>query len=96
MTGPSDPKVSVIVLNYNGKHLLEECLEALFTQTLTDFEIIVVDNGSTDDSVLFLEERYSARVRLIRNRENLGFAEGNNTGIAAARGDYIAAQFIWR
>jgi len=90
MTGPADPTVSVIVLNHNGRHLLEECLESLFSQTCPGFEIIVVDNGSTDNSVQFLEERYHARIRLIRNSANLGFAEGNNIGIAAAEGAYIA------
>jgi len=90
MTRTSDPKVSVIVLNYNGRHLLEECLESLLSQTYPAFEIIVVDNGSTDDSLPFLEERYHARITLIKNSTNLGFAEGNNIGIAAAKGEYIA------
>jgi GT2 family glycosyltransferase len=90
MTSTDKPKASVIILNYNGRHLLEECLESLFTQVFQDFEIIVVDNGSTDGSAAFLEERCGRRIRLIRNRENLGFAEGNNIGIAAAEGEYIA------
>ena len=90
MTSPAVPLISVIVLNYNGRHLLEECLESLFTQTCTAFEIIIVDNGSTDDSVPFLEERYHPRIRLIKNSANLGFAEGNNIGITAAKGAYIA------
>ncbi|NJD56812.1 MAG: glycosyltransferase family 2 protein [Nitrospirae bacterium] len=90
MTCPSDLTVSVIVLNYNGKHLLEECMESLFSQSCPPLEIIVVDNGSTDGSVPYLEERYGTRIRLIRNSANLGFAEGNNIGIAAAAGSHIA------
>jgi len=90
MTIPAASSVSVIVLNHNGRHLLEECLESLFSQTCPAAEIILVDNGSTDDSVPFLEERYQSRIRLMKNRANCGFAEGNNIGIAAAEGAYIA------
>ena len=90
MSGPPFPKVSIIVLNYNGRHLLEECLESLLRQTYQQYEIILVDNGSTDDSVPFLENRYHSRIRLIKNSVNLGFAEGNNIGIAASEGAYIA------
>ena len=86
----SSPKVSVIILNYNGKHLLEECLESLFSQTYQEREIIVVDNGSTDGSPDLLEQRYQSRITLIKERENLGFAEGNNVGIASSSGEYIA------
>lgn len=53
---PSDPAVSIIVLNYNGKEFLGECLESLAAQTMADFELIVVDNGSTDGSVEYLRE----------------------------------------
>jgi len=90
MTCPADLTVSVVVLNYNGRHLLEECMESLLVQSCPPFEIIVVDNGSTDGSISFLAERYHDRVRIIRNSTNLGFAEGNNIGIAAATGAYIA------
>jgi len=90
MTSTSDPKVSVIVLNYNGRHLLEECLESRLSRTYPAFEIIVVDNGSADDSLPFLEGRHHARITLIKNSKNLGFAEGDNVGIAVAKGEYIA------
>ena len=81
-------KASIIVLNWNGKRYLEECLHALFTQTYSPYEIILVDNGSHDGSVDFVAERFPA-VRIIENGENLGFAAGNNVAIRVARGDYI-------
>lgn len=83
-------RVSVIVLNYNGKHLLEECIDSILGQTYKEIEIIVVDNGSTDGSADLLNQKYKDRIRLILNETNLGFAEGNNVGIAAASGKYIA------
>lgn len=90
MTSIPHPAISVIVLNYNGRHLIGECLEALFLQNCRDFEIIVVDNGSTDGSIGFLEDTFGDRIRLIKNPQNLGFAEGNNIGIAHAAGAFVA------
>ncbi|MBI5115856.1 glycosyltransferase family 2 protein [Candidatus Poribacteria bacterium] len=82
--------VSVIICNWNGKHLLEECLNSLKAQTLRDFEVIVVDNGSIDGSNALLEEQYADFVRLIKLDKNYGFAGGNNRGIEQAKGKYIA------
>ncbi|MCS7260853.1 MAG: glycosyltransferase [Anaerolineae bacterium] len=83
------PTVSIVIINWNGQEHLARCLASLEAQTYRDFEIIVVDNGSTDGSVGFIRERYPA-VRLIRNERNMGFARANNQGIAMARGRYIA------
>ncbi|MEO5657029.1 MAG: glycosyltransferase family 2 protein, partial [Nitrospiria bacterium] len=83
------PFVSVIVLNWNGEALLAECLDSLTAQTYPRVEILVVDNGSADGSVRLVRERYGDTVRLIETGANLGFAGGNNVGIAAARGEYI-------
>lgn len=83
------PLASVIVLNWNGEALLAECLDSLTLQTYPRVEILVVDNGSTDGSVRLVRERYGDKVRLIETGTNLGFAGGNNVGIAAARGEYI-------
>src|SRR6056297_3449961 len=80
--------VSVLILNWNGKALLEDCLDSLSGQTFTDFEIVLVDNGSTDDSVRFVEENYPW-VNLIQLPENRGFAHGNNLGLHECRGEYI-------
>jgi GT2 family glycosyltransferase len=80
--------ISVVVLNFNGKRYLEDCLSALAAQTCMDFEVIVVDNGSSDGSVEYLKTR-RPWVRVIENERNLGFAEGTNAGIRQAKGEYI-------
>jgi len=81
-------KASIIVVNWNGRRYLEECLSALLAQTYSSYEIILVDNGSSDGSVEFVAERFR-QVRIIENGENLGFAAGNNVAIRVAQGDYI-------
>lgn len=85
----TDPLASVIVVNWNGRAHLERCLEALARQTVSSFEIVVVDNGSTDGSAEMVGDSYP-QVRLIRNRSNLGFAAANNQGIRAAGAPFVA------
>ncbi|MDX1520292.1 MAG: glycosyltransferase family 2 protein [Anaerolineae bacterium] len=82
--------VSVVVTNWNGKIWLDDCLRALQQQTYRDFEIIFVDDGSTDGSADWVAEHFPT-VRLIRQQPHLGFAGANNLGIKAASGKYIAA-----
>ena len=77
------PKVTIIILNWNGKEDTIECLESLKHITYPNYEILLVDNGSTDGSVECLRERYPG-MEIIENGENLGFGEGNNVGA-----DYI-------
>jgi len=87
---PADPPFfSVVILNWNGRHLLGECLESISSQTFRDFETIVVDNGSADGSVAWLKERWGDSVSTVALFSNLGFAGGNNAGIRAARGKNI-------
>lgn len=87
-------EISVIIVNWNRRELLRACLESLAAQSRSDFETILVDNGSTDGSVEMAEREFGPRpelgLRLIVNRENRGFCAANNQGIAAARGRYIA------
>lgn len=89
----SSPTASVIVLNHNGSQFLEGCLSSLAGQTFADFELIVVDNGSTDNSVKIAEDYVArgkiGRLRLIANPRNLGYSEGNNVGAAHALGKYL-------
>ncbi|MEM2618953.1 MAG: glycosyltransferase family 2 protein [Candidatus Hadarchaeales archaeon] len=81
--------VSIIILNFNKKDLLQKCLDSIKRNTsYTNYEVIVVDNGSSDGSQAMIERRYYW-VKLIKNEKNLGFAKANNIGIKAARGDYI-------
>jgi len=81
-------KASVIILAWNGMGYLEACLNAVLAQDYPDFEVIVVDNDSTDGSADFVAAQYP-QVRLIRNERNLGFAAGNNIGLRAADGDVL-------
>jgi hypothetical protein len=82
------PKVSIIIVSWNGKNWLEQCLESLYTQHYQNIEIIVVDNNSSDESVAFLKKKYP-KVKTISNETNLGFAQANNVGLAQATGEYI-------
>jgi GT2 family glycosyltransferase len=82
------PTVSIIIVNWNGLLHLPDCLDSLVNQTFRDFEIVLVDNGSSDDSVVFVRERYPC-VKLVTLTENTGFARGNNLGLQHADGDYI-------
>jgi GT2 family glycosyltransferase len=83
-----NPLISILVLNHNGKHLLKPCLESIFGQTFTDYEVIVVDNNSNDGSAEYIKENFT-NITLIENPENLGFAGGNNMGIKACAGEWI-------
>lgn len=84
----TNPAVSVIIVNWNGERWLRNCLNALRDQTFSDFEIIVVDNGSSDGSVMLITDGYP-EVMLVRQDHNDGFAKGNNIGYLHARGQYI-------
>jgi hypothetical protein len=79
--------ISIITINYNG---LKDTCELMETLPLDDasLEVIVVDNASREDEATVIEKRYP-QVKVIRSKENLGFAGGNNLGIAAASGKYL-------
>jgi hypothetical protein len=81
------PLVSVIVLNWNGKRFLGDCLSSLLKQAYPNYEVILIDNNSTDGSVEYVKENF-AQVKILQNQRNLGFAEGNNVGIRHAKGKY--------
>jgi|SRR3989344_5066663 len=80
--------LSIILVNHNAKDLTLECINSIIEKTTISFEIILVDNASTDNTVLSIRSRYP-KVNVISNRQNLGFAHANNQGIAIARGRYI-------
>lgn len=85
-----NPLVSVIVVNHNRAGLLQECLASLLRQTYDPYEIVVVDNGSWDDSLEVVGSFRHERIRLMALDRNRGFAAGNNAGIREAGGDLIA------
>ncbi|MGC1877958.1 MAG: glycosyltransferase family 2 protein, partial [Rhabdochlamydiaceae bacterium] len=78
-----NPKIAIIILNWNGKHDTLACLESLEQLTYPHFEVIVVDNGSSDDSSSLIRKRFPQHL-LIENGDNLGFAEGCNVGMREA------------
>ncbi len=82
-------QLSVIILNYNVRYFLEQCVLSV-VKALEDIdgEIIVIDNNSSDDSCVMMKELFP-NVKLIENKENLGFPKGNNIGVAQAKGEYI-------
>jgi GT2 family glycosyltransferase len=85
-------KVSIIILNWNGLEDTIECLESLKKITYPDYEVIVVDNGSTGNDAEVLREKFGGYIHLIQNDKNYGFAEGNNIGMRYALSsgaDYI-------
>ena len=83
-------RVSVIVPNLNGKALLGDCLASLERQNFKDFEVILVDNGSTDGSPEFARATFPWLDEIVENPSNFGFAKACNQGIQLSRGDYIA------
>ena len=84
-------KASVIIPNLNGAGWLRDSIESIWAQTEQDFELIVIDNGSTDES-LEIAHSYcgNPRYHLIENSENTGFSHAVNQGIAMAKGEYMA------
>ena len=85
------PKISVIVPVYNTEKYLPECLDSILSQTLTDIEIIAINDGSPDNSIDVLKEYASKDDRLkIIDKENEGVGKARNDGIRAAEGEFIA------
>jgi GT2 family glycosyltransferase len=82
-------QLSVIILNYNVRYFLEQCVRSVQKALENiDAEIIVVDNNSSDASCLMMKQLFP-QIKLIENKENLGFPKGNNIGVAQAKGEYI-------
>ncbi len=88
------PKVSVIIPTHNRSHLISRSIQSVLNQTYQDFEIIIVDDGSTDNTEEIIKEfqEQNKRIRYIRHKENKGGAAARNTGIRAAQGEYVAFQ----
>jgi GT2 family glycosyltransferase len=83
------PQVSIVVVNTNELHHLKRNLPSLFNQNYPNFEVLVVDNVSTDGSIAYVESEFP-RAKLIRNEDNLGYAGANNVGFQYCTGEYIA------
>jgi hypothetical protein len=80
--------VSVVILNWNGMRYLSKCIEGVHLQDYRPIEIIVVDNGSSDESVSMLRSEHPD-ISLVIHPVNLGFAQGMNTGISVSQGEFL-------
>ncbi|MBJ6801038.1 glycosyltransferase family 2 protein [Geomonas propionica] len=87
----SKPLISVVMSVYNGERYLGEAVDSVLNQSCTDFEFIVVDDGSTDGTAAILASYSDPRLRIIRH-DNLGLTRSLNLAIAQARGEYVARQ----
>src|SRR5690554_5583141 len=81
-------KLSVIIVNYNVRYFLEQCLISVFNSKNIDFEVFVVDNKSTDESCEIIKKSFP-QVLLIENKNNLGFSIANNQAISLSKGEYV-------
>jgi len=83
------PDISICMVSFNAADYLENCLRSLYENAPgRSFEVVIVDNASSDDSVKIIRERFPS-VRLIRNSENTGFVKANNAAIRASKGRYV-------
>ena len=80
--------VSIIILNYNAGELILDCIKSIRESTYSNYEIILVDNASKDNSHIICKQNFP-EIKLIQNSENLGFCEGNNVGLKIAKGEFI-------
>ena len=87
----NNPLVSIIIVNYNGKKFLEKCLNSLMKIDYKPYEIILVDNSSSDGSVEFVETNYP-KISIVKLEKNYGYAKANNIGVQKATGEFI--QFL--
>ena len=87
-----NPKISVVMSVYNGEKHLRESIESILNQTFTDFEFIIVNDGSTDNSLEIIKSYDDERIKIINNEENIGLTKSLNKAIKQARGVYIARQ----
>ena len=83
-----NPLVSIVILNFNSGNLITDCIDSIKNSNYSNYEIIVVDNASNDDSVDLCKQKFS-EIKLIENKKNLGYSEGNNIGIKQAKGEFV-------
>lgn len=82
------PLISIIIVNFNGKKFINNCLESLRKINYNNYEILFIDNNSTDGSLEIVKQSFP-EVKIIKNHKNLGFAAGNNLAAQKAKGDYL-------
>lgn len=82
------PEVSIVIVGYNSLAFLQTCIPTIYRQSFIDFEVILVDNNSQDETVKFVRNYYP-QIKLIENKTNVGFAKANNQAIKVSTGTYI-------
>ncbi len=87
----SDPPISVVMTAYNGRAYIGEAIRSVLAQSWEDFELVIVEDASTDDTLEIIRGFEDKRIRVLPNERNLGISNSRNRGIAAARGRYLAA-----
>lgn len=83
-------KITVLMSVYNGATHLREAINSVLTQTIPNFEFLIIDDGSSDNSLEIIEGYDDSRIRVIKNRDNIGLTRSLNKGLKLARGEYIA------
>jgi len=86
----NNPLVTVLMPVYNGQHFIKESIESILNQSYTNFEFLIINDGSTDDSEKIINSYTDHRIVFINNAENKGLIETLNSGIQLSKGDYIA------
>jgi glycosyltransferase involved in cell wall biosynthesis len=84
------PQVTILTTTYNRAQYLREALDSCLAQSFTDFEILIVDDASTDDTGAILALYRDERIRVVRNERNLGMCSARNRGLSEARGELVA------
>ncbi|TNE70794.1 glycosyltransferase family 2 protein, partial [bacterium] len=87
---PESPVITCLMSVYNGEEFLREAMDSILDQTYTNFEFLIINDGSTDDTVPIIESYDDPRIRLIHNEVNIGLTKSLNKGIGLAKGEYIA------
>ena len=86
----TNPKISVIMPAYNAEAYIETAIQSILDQTCANFELIIVDDGSTDETLGVIESIHDRRIILIKNKQNMGAVASMNRGMQQAKGEYIA------
>lgn len=84
------PKVSVVMLVYNGEKYIKEAIESILNQTFRDFELLIINDGSTDNSIGIINEFKDSRIRILHNEGNKGLVYSRNMSVSVAKGEFIA------
>lgn len=88
MAGSRNPLVSIIIVTFNSQKYIKGCLEAVLKTDYPSFEVVVVDNASTDETIGVIEKNFP-EVKIVKSRKNLGYAQANNLGAKKTRGQYV-------